>query len=110
MLAILFGDTIRDLRYSRRMTQAELAERVGITRPVISAYENNFRQPSHEVLWKMASIFNVSIDYLYNFKNSQRIKDNLDLAGMDHEHRFLLEGIAEIIRVNERIAHSDKEE
>jgi len=107
-MAVVFDDTIRSLRYSRRMTQAELANRLGITRTVISAYENGTRQPSHEVLIKMAGVFNVSLDYLYNYGNSQKVRHSLDLTGMERDHRILLEEMADIIRISESVTDCNK--
>jgi len=102
-MAVIFEDTIRQLRHSRRMTQEDLAKQLGITRTVVSAYENGVRQPSHEVLWKMAGVFNVSLDYLYNYQPGKKKKTSLDLSGMQPEHQALLEEMAQIIRLSERI-------
>lgn len=46
------------------MNQSELAERVGVSQKSISKYELGTRNPSYEVLSKMAKLFDVSIDYL----------------------------------------------
>lgn len=60
----LIGERIRQLRSGRNMTQAVLAQRLGVTKSVISAYENGMRYPSYDVLLKLADIFGVSTDYL----------------------------------------------
>lgn len=61
---ILLGKQIKDLRTKYKLTQTELAEKVGVTKSTIAAYENNSRQPSYEVLIKMSRVFKVSIDSL----------------------------------------------
>ncbi len=45
-----FGSFIREARRSRGLTQAELADIVGIRQPNLSAYENDRKAPTAEVL------------------------------------------------------------
>ena len=42
----IVGDKLRELRTARNMTQAELADRLNITKSTVSAYENGARLPS----------------------------------------------------------------
>lgn len=60
----MIGNRIRHLRSERNMTQATLARRLGVTKSVVSAYENGMRYPSYDVLLKLADTFGVSTDYL----------------------------------------------
>lgn len=101
-MAVLFGDTIRNLRVSRKMTQAQLSQRIGVARPMISAYENETRQPSHETLIKIAGVFNVSMDYLYNYKNGQKESQRVDISGIDQDVRAALEELIQVIREKEK--------
>lgn len=55
---------IRTLRVSQKMTQAELAAKLGLSASTIGMYEQDRREPSLDVLKDMAVIFNVSVDYL----------------------------------------------
>lgn len=45
----MYGTFLRQVRISRNLTQAQLAEVVGISQPNLSAYENDRRSPSLEV-------------------------------------------------------------
>lgn len=58
------AQNIHDLRKEKHMTQAQLAELVGVQKAQISALENQQRLPSIPLLIKLASVFNVSIEYL----------------------------------------------
>ena len=107
-MAVIFEDTIRALRHSRRLTQEELGEQLGITRTVVSAYENGVRQPSHEVLWKMAGVFHVSLDYLYNYQRSQKDMSIIDLTGIRPDNQLLLHEMVRIVRLSEKVADCDK--
>ena len=55
---------IKILREERGWTQNFLADRINISRQVLSNYENEINQPSPDVLIKFADIFQCSIDYL----------------------------------------------
>lgn len=58
------GERIKELRQGRRLTQSILAQRLGLTKSVISGYENATTYPSYDVLLSLADIFNVTTDYL----------------------------------------------
>lgn len=84
---VLLGKKIKALRNNSKFTQAELAERLGVTKSSIASYENDSRQPSYEVLIKIARIFNVSIDYLL----LERSGNILETDGLKSEQIKLLE-------------------
>ena len=48
-----FSENIKKLRQQQHMTQKELAERIGISKAMISAYETEMRYPSYDVLIKL---------------------------------------------------------
>lgn len=50
MLSDMYGAFLQQLRTSRGMTQAQLAETTGISQPNLSAYENGRREPTLDVL------------------------------------------------------------
>ena len=54
---IEFGNTLKALRIQNNMTQAQLAQQLGLTKSVISAYETGLRMPSYDVLILIASPF-----------------------------------------------------
>jgi len=56
---------IREARERLGMKQKDLAMQLGISRPNLSRYETGEREPDSEILIKIASILNCSIDYLY---------------------------------------------
>ena len=76
-----FGNTLKKLRTEEGLTQQQLAERLGVTKSVVSYYELQERYPSPEVLTKLASIFHVTTDYLLGLSRSETV----DLTGLDEE-------------------------
>jgi transcriptional regulator with XRE-family HTH domain len=62
---MLFGDRIKQLRENAGMTQAELGKLIGVSDRVLGYYESNERFPrKQEIITKLSSVFNVSVDYL----------------------------------------------
>ncbi len=76
-----FGAILKSLRIRDDMTQAQLAQKLGLTKSVISAYETGVRQPSYDVLIHIAGIFDVSTDYLLEVER----KRNIDFSGLTPE-------------------------
>ena len=65
-------NSIRSLRCAAsEMTQAELADRVGMTRQTIIAIEQGRYSPSLEVAFKIARVFGVSLDDVFQYPEGQ---------------------------------------
>ena len=45
-----FGENLRNLRLRDKLTQAQLAQKLEMTKSVISAYETGLRMPSYDIL------------------------------------------------------------
>lgn len=59
---------IRRLRFEHgEMTQAQLAERVGVTRQTIIAIEQNKYAPSLEAAFKIADAFSVPLEQVFRW-------------------------------------------
>ena len=66
------GSRIQQLRKTARLTQTELAGKVGISYAQISRYENRGAQPPAEVLSRLAQVLNTSVDYLVNGNSDEK--------------------------------------
>ena len=58
------GKQIVGIRKAKKIKSAELAEKVGVKQPYISAIENDKKVPSLEVLTKIASVLDVTTSEL----------------------------------------------
>ncbi|GGL00337.1 transcriptional regulator [Sphaerisporangium melleum] len=62
---------IRTLRFTHgEMTQAELAERIGVTRQTIIAIEQGRYSPSLEMAFLIAKVFGVPLDEVFQYPDS----------------------------------------
>lgn len=61
-------NTIRALRFANgEMTQAELANRIGVTRQTVIAIEQGRYSPSLEMAFQIARVFNVALDDVFQY-------------------------------------------
>lgn len=66
-------NSIRALRFAHgEMTQAELAERIGVTRQTIIAIEQGRYSPSLEVAFQIAHVFKVGLDHVFQYPDGDQ--------------------------------------
>jgi transcriptional regulator with XRE-family HTH domain len=68
-----FPEKLKVLRSAKGLTQQQLADRLNITKSLISAYETNIRMPSIDNLIKLSKVLGVTTDYLLNIEKRQMI-------------------------------------
>ena len=80
---------MKELRAERGIPMKEAARQLEVPYTTYVNYEKGFREPNSEMLIKIASFYNCSVDYLIG-KSAERISDDvLDQAG--EADQFLLE-------------------
>jgi len=67
------GQTIKKMREALGLSQENLADQLGISRPSVSQMENGERRICAEELQKLAGIFNITVDHLLNPERQPRI-------------------------------------
>lgn len=73
---------LRQLRTDKRLRQEQVADLIGVTKSAISAYENDIRQPSYDILVRFANLYRVSTDYLLG-RTDDRVIDVSDLTASE---------------------------
>lgn len=69
MARIPIGNDIRTLRFlSGEMTQAELGDRIGVTRQTIAAIEAGKYSPSLEAAFRIAHVFGKPLDEVFRWQ------------------------------------------
>jgi putative transcriptional regulator len=65
-------NAIRTLRFARgEMTQAHLAERIGVTRQTVIAIEQGRYSPSLEMAFQIARVFQVPLDAVFQYPDGE---------------------------------------
>ncbi|WP_167138302.1 helix-turn-helix transcriptional regulator [Diaminobutyricimonas sp. TR449] len=66
-------NSIRQLRFANgEMTQAELADRVGVTRQTIIAIEQGKYSPSLEMAFQIARVFRAPLDDVFQYPEGEQ--------------------------------------
>jgi len=72
---------LKTLREARGLTQLQVANRIGVSKAMVSAYETASKAPSIEVLIRLSRLYRVSIDYLVCIDAPKAI----DVSGLDDD-------------------------
>lgn len=88
------GDKLKSLRIEKKLTQKQVAERIGLAISAVSSYESGTRYPSYDVLVKLAYIFHVSTDYLLGITKERTI----DVTGLKDDEIELVLQLVEMLR------------
>ena len=98
-----FGDFLYELRKEKGMTQAELADVLGVTNKAVSKWETGEAMPETAQLLPISRIFGVTVDELLAGKRGDKvadgqasddsIKNHIFTRGKDEEPKTLLEKI-----------------
>ena len=64
-------NSIRALRFANgEMTQADLAERIGVTRQTVIAIEQGRYSPSLEMAFRIARVFKMPLDGVFHYPDA----------------------------------------
>ena len=91
-----FGDKLREVRLKSGMTQLQLADKVNVTKSVISYYEHKDKKPSPDILIKFSEIFGVTTDYLLGIEKVPEAV--LDVSGLTAEDIKAVQVIVDAFR------------
>ena len=81
-MAMTMGQIIKKLRKGRGFTQEELAERLGVTYQAISKWENDSGMPDISQIVPLATIFDVSTDFLFGLDHTSEAEDALKIVSI----------------------------
>lgn len=59
-----FGERLKELRQDRKLSQVELASKIGVGKSIISLWEKNECEPTLSRLILLSDYFGVTIDFL----------------------------------------------
>lgn len=82
------------------MRQEQVARLVGVNTNAISTYENDSRQPSYDILIRLANLYRVSTDYLLGVSDHR----SCDLSGLtEEEANIICELVKAMSKKNEKL-------
>lgn len=90
----MVAEKIKILRESNRLTQNDVAKKLGITRSSVNAWEMGISVPSTMYIVELANLFAVSTDYILGLEH----KAILDISGLDDESVRILNDMVQYMR------------
>ena len=88
------GEKLKSLRIEKKLTQKQVANRIGLAISAVSSYESGTRYPSYDVLVELARIFHVSTDYLLGMTDTR----NIDVTGLNDNEINLVAQLVDALR------------
>lgn len=85
------------LRQQNKLSQSEVARRIGVSSSAVSAYEADETSPTLENLIKLANLYSVSTDYLLGV-SYPRDKAVLDTSGLNKQQLTVLQNLIDIMK------------
>ena len=76
------GKRIRDLREKLKITQAELAENIGVTQKTITFWENEKNEPEEKYILTICNKYNIEKEFFYT--NNVIFSDNIEKVTLDY--------------------------
>ena len=109
MSAAVFGNNLRSLRQSRGLTQAQLAESLGISASTIGMYEQGRREPDNATLAKICALLRVSTDCVLGFTPAEEQQAEREVHEVIDEFTQLLEKQQGLMFNGQPISEDDRE-
>lgn len=88
-LGIYIGNKIRYYRNLNKMTQQELADKIGIGKAAISNYESGYRTPQQNRLFELSEALKISVNDLFPPTTEEKspVDKIIDVSSQLHEMR-----------------------
>ena len=90
-MIITLSTRLKELRLNKNLNQEQVGKLIGVNKSAISAYENDTRQPSYDILLRLADLYRVSTDYLLGHESGMV----LNMSGLTAEEAALISGLIE---------------
>ena len=68
------GEKIKQLRIDKKLSQPQLAKKLGVSNGIISIWENNINEPKASHIKNIALFFDVTADYLLGLEDETGAK------------------------------------
>lgn len=82
------SDKLRTSRKNANLTRKQVAERIGVSYSVLAHYECGEREPSLNVIYRLARLYKISVDYLLD--NEQPSMTMVSLDGLDDKQQQII--------------------
>jgi len=93
-MKLLFAETLRKLRIDKGLSQRELAERMFVTRPTVSRWENGNRLPDAAMVSRLSQCLDVDINTLLSVSEESEESPNVIMV---EDRKIILNGALPVL-------------
>lgn len=111
------GDSLRNAREAKNLTQKDVSRKTGINNKTISNYENDVSSPDPNTLKSFADIYETSVDYLLGRLNihketdlEAKVSSSLNTDGLPEEAVKKVEEYIELLRLKYKLNGTKKKD
>jgi len=97
-----FGETIKQLRLYNMLPQRKVAAHLDIDTSLLAKYERNVRQPSKELILKIAELFKVDSQTLISEALTDKLANQILKEDVDSKLLRVAENKAEYIKASKK--------
>ena len=90
------GEKLKILRKSKHLTQQQVADRIGVSKAMISAYETDSKLPSIEIFVRLSRLYGTTVDYLICVDSPKY----LDISALDDESSAIITSLVEKLKTS----------
>ena len=102
------SNRIRELRFKNsEMTQKQLAERVGVSRQTMNAIENSRHAPTIDVAIRIADVFGITVDQLFDLDYEGRPARREETTTIDDDRSEV--AVEESVEIEADVEPAEKE-
>lgn len=80
------GSRLRKMREYMRLSQEQVAQRIGLSKNAIYSYESGIREPSNNTLRRMAALYLTTTDYLLGLER----KHSINISGLTDREKSII--------------------
>lgn len=102
MMNKTMAERLIELREKNHLSQSAVANRIGVTPALISAYEKTERNPSIDKLIALADVYHTSTDYILCRSLSDPYATVLEVRDLSDAQIRILRELIEVMKVRER--------
>lgn len=96
------AERLIELREKNHLSQTAVANRIGVTPALISAYEKTERNPSIDRLVSLADVYHTSTDYILGRSIADPNTLFIEVSGLTDAQIRILNELVETMRIQER--------
>lgn len=82
-----YYERLRDLRMNLRLTQKQMAERLGVSRATVSNYENGSSRPGQDIIREYCSAGHVSYEWLMDGRECDTCRNLPNMENLSHTEK-----------------------